>query len=352
LRAATTFFGLGLGNHSFAGNADRYSGSATVNQTGGAIILAASTNNNVELGCANNSPTNHASTYTISGGSLTTIGGANGGNVKIGGSADGASTALLTLSNTGKIVASGAIQGYSGAAGSQAFTFGGGTLVAGSVNMTSLADAVGNATGTLVNNGGTLSPGDSGVAGKTVITGNYSVSASASLSIDVNGATAATAFTNSGAFYDTAAVSGTATLGGNLLVRTNGSYTPTATSAFTILTAGSVSGTFANLSGGRVTVIGSTNTFDVLVTSSSVILTNYSGATATQPLPASITTSSTGSGLVLNWPSGQGWRLQVQTNGLGTGLSTNWVNVSGATSPFTNSPNAANGTVFYRLVWP
>ena len=350
--AATTFFGLGLGNHSFAGNADRYSGSATVNQTGGAIILAASTNNNVELGCANNSPTNHASTYTISGGSLTTIGGANGGNVKIGGSADGASTALLTLSNTGKIVASGAIQGYSGAAGSQAFTFGGGTLVAGSVNMTSLADAVGNATGTLVNNGGTLSPGDSGVAGKTVITGNYSASASASLSIDVNGATAATAFTNSGAFYDTAAVSGTATLGGNLLVRTNGSYTPTATSAFTILTAGSVSGTFANLSGGRVTVIGSTNTFDVLVTSSSVILTNYSGATATQPLPASITTSSTGSGLVLNWPSGQGWRLQVQTNGLGTGLSTNWVNVSGATSPFTNSPNAANGTVFYRLVWP
>ncbi len=278
--AATTFFGLGLGTHSFAGNADRFSGSATVNQTGGAIILAASTNNNVELGCANNSPTNHASTYTLSGGSLTAIGGANGGNVKIGGSADGASTALLTLGNSGKIVASGAIQGYSGAAGSQAFAFSGGTLVAGGVNMTSLADALGNAAGTLVNNGGRLSPGDEGVAGETIITGNYTANAGSTLSIDIKGAAVATAFTNSGAFYDTVAVSGTASLDGNLVVRTNG-FTPTPTSAFTILSAGSVSGAFANLTGGRVTVSGSTNTFAVLVTATSVILTNYSGAGST-----------------------------------------------------------------------
>lgn len=329
---------------------DRFSGSITATQTGGAIILAASTNNNVELGCANNLGTNHTATYSISGGSLSAIGG--GGNVKLGGSADGASTALLTLTNSGKIVASGSIQGYGGAAGSQAFTFGGGTLVAGGVNMTALADAIGNATGTLVNNGGTVSPGDSGVAGKTTITGNYSASASANLSIDLNGATAATAFTDSGAFYDTVAVSGTATLGGNLIVRTNG-FAPAATNAFTILTSSSVSGTFANLTGGRVTVSGSTNTFAVLVTASSVILTNFSGsAAATPPSPASITTTYNGSTLVLSWPSGQGWRLQTQTNTLSIGLNTNWANVSGATPPFTNSPNAANGTVFYRLVWP
>ena len=350
--AATTFFGLGLGNHSFAGNADRFSGSATVNQTGGAVILAASTNNNVELGCANNSPTNHASTYTISGGSLSAVGGANGGNVKIGGSADGASTALLTLTNSGKIVTSGTIQGYAGAAGSQAFTFGGGTLVAGGVNMTSLADAVGSATGTLVNNGGTVSPGDVGVAGKTSITGNYSANSASSLSIDISGATAATAFTNSGAFYDTVAVSGAATLGGNLIVRTNG-FAPAATSAFTILTGSSVSGTFANLTGGRVTVSGSTNTFAVLVTATSVVLTNFSGsAVVTPPSPASITNTYNGSTLTLNWPTGQGWRLQAQTNGLGTGLNTNWSNMTGATPPYVTTPNAANGTVFYRLVWP
>jgi fibronectin-binding autotransporter adhesin len=350
--AATTFFGLGLGNHSFANKADKFSGAATVTQTGGAIILAASTNNNVELGCANSSPTNHASTYTISGGTLTAIGGANGGNINIGGSADGASTSLLTLNGSGKISISGAIQGYSGASGSQAFTFGGGTLVAGGVNMNSLADAVGNAIGTLVNNGGTLSPGDSGVAGKTAITGNYTANSGSTLSIDLNGATAATAFTNSGAFYDTVAVSGTAMLGGNLVVRTNGSYVPSVTSAFTILTGGSVSGTFANLTGGRVTVSGSTNTFGVLVTASSVILTNFSGAASSQPSPASITTTHSGSTLTLNWPSGQGWHLQAQTNSLGSGLNTNWSNVTGATPPFNVTPNAANGTVFYRLAYP
>jgi fibronectin-binding autotransporter adhesin len=350
--AATTFFGLAFGNHAGAGVADKYTGSATVNQTGGAIILAASTNNNVELGCANNSPTNHASTYTISGGSLTAIGGANGGNIKIGGSTDGASTALLTLTNAGKVVVSGTIQGYSGAGGSQAFTFGGGTLVAGGVNMNSLADALGNSTGTLVNNGGTLSPGDSGVAGKTSITGNYTANSGSTLSVDLNGATAATAFTNSGAFYDVVAASGATTLGGNLVVRTNGSYVPSATSAFTILTGSSVSSTFANLTSGRVTVSGSTNTFAVLVTANSVILTNFSGAALSQPLPTIITNTFNGTTLTLNWPAGQGWRLEVQTNSLGSGLNTNWSNVTGATPPLNVTPNAANGTVFYRLVWP
>ena len=349
--AATTFFGLGLGNHSFAGNADRYSGAATVVQTGGAIILAASTNNNVELGCANNSGTNHASTYTISGGSLTAIGGANGGNVKIGGSADGASTALLTLNSSGKIIVSGAIQGYSGAAGSQAFTFSGGTLVAGGVDMSSLADAIGDSTGTLVNNGGTLSPGDSGVAGKTTITGSYSANSSASRSVDINGASIATAFTNSGA-YDTVAISGTASLAGNLIVRTNG-YVPTVASTFTILTAGNVSGTFNNVTGGRVPVVGSTNTFGVLYTPTSVILTNYSGASAgSTPTPAPITYSFNGSAVVLNWPNGQGWVLEAQTNTLTTGLSTNWVRLTGVTSPVTNTVNPTQGAVFYRLISP
>jgi len=349
--AATTFFGLGLGNHSFANVADHYSGAVTATQTGGAIILAASTNNNVELGCANNSPTNNTDTYVISGGSLTAIGGINGGNVKIGGSADGASTALLTLTNSGKIVVSGAIEGYSGAAGSQAFTFNGGTLVAGGVNMSSLGNFLGDSTGTLTNNGGTLSPGDAGVAGKTAITGNYTANAGSTLSIDLNGATAATAFTNSGAYYDTVAVSGATSLGGNLVVRTNG-FTPTATSAFTILTAGSVSGTFANLTGGRVTVSGSTNTFAVLVTASSVVLTNFSGAASSTPPPASITTSYNGSALVLSWPNGQGWVLEAQTNNITTGLSTNWVRQTGVNSPLTNTVNQAKGTVFYRLVYP
>jgi len=44
----------------------------------------------------------------------------------------------------------------------------------------------------------------------------------------------------------------------------------------------------------------------------------------------------------------------VQTNSLGAGLGTNWVDVAGSTT--VNSVNAtldpANGTVFYRMVYP
>jgi hypothetical protein len=59
-----------------------------------------------------------------------------------------------------------------------------------------------------------------------------------------------------------------------------------------------------------------------------------------------------GSQLTLNWPAGQGWQLQAQTNTLGTGLSTGWGNVSGATPPYVIVINPANPTVFYRLTYP
>jgi hypothetical protein len=114
-----------------------------------------------------------------------------------------------------------------------------------------------------------------------------------------------------------------------------------------------VSGTFANLSGGKITVSGSTNTFSVLVTATSVILTNFSASgVVTPPTPATLTNSYNGTTLTLNWPTGQGWRLQAQTNGLGTGLNMNWSDVTGATPPLNLTPNSSNGSVFYRLVWP
>ena len=115
-----------------------------------------------------------------------------------------------------------------------------------------------------------------------------------------------------------------------------------------------MSGTFANVIGGRVTVVGSTNTFGVLYTPTSVILTNYSGTGSSAPSPASITYSyvAGGNSLVLHWPNGQGWVLEAQTNNLTTGLYTNWVRMTSATSPFTNTVNPAKETVFYRLVFP
>ena len=353
--STNTFYGLNVGNHGFANDTLSYCGNAVAVQNGGQLILAGSTNNNFELGAtylASNAKGAKAASYELAGGTLSIVGGKNGGNVHIGGSSDGASSGTLILTNTGKLIASGSISGYpNGVSEVQVFTFAGGTLVASNINVTDLSSFAGGAPGTLVNDAGTLSPGDSGVAGKTTVIGNYTGNSGSTLSIDLNGVTAANSFTNSGAYYDTVAVSGTATLGGDLLVRTN--FAASATNTFTILTAGNVSGTFANLTGSRVTVSGSTNTFAVVVTANSVILTNFSGAAvASPPSPAGITAVYDGSTLTLNWPSGQGWRLQAQTNSLATGLGTNWVNVTGAAPPVPVSPNSANGNVFYRLVWP
>ncbi len=68
-----------------------------------------------------------------------------------------------------------------------------------------------------------------------------------------------------------------------------------------------------------------------------------------------ITTKVNGGNLELSWPADHlGWRLQSQTNSLASGLGTNWVEVTGSatTTTVTNSINAANGAVFYRMIYP
>ncbi len=74
--------------------------------------------------------------------------------------------------------------------------------------------------------------------------------------------------------------------------------------------------------------------------------------TAPAPSPTNITFSVSGGNLILDWPAGQGWQLQSQTNTLAVGISTNWVNVPDAVPPVTNAVAPANGSVFYRLVYP
>jgi hypothetical protein len=55
--------------------------------------------------------------------------------------------------------------------------------------------------------------------------------------------------------------------------------------------------------------------------------------------------------VTLSW-SGEGYRLQTQTNGL-SGAPTNWFDYpGGTTSPVTVPVDSRNGSVFYRLVWP
>jgi hypothetical protein len=76
------------------------------------------------------------------------------------------------------------------------------------------------------------------------------------------------------------------------------------------------------------------------------------------PNPTNLVASLSGRVLTLSWPSDHtGWRLLVQTNSMGSGLNpaTNaWYTVSGSAS--TNSEtitiDPAQGTVFYRMVYP
>ncbi|GEM_PF-5383852 len=70
------------------------------------------------------------------------------------------------------------------------------------------------------------------------------------------------------------------------------------------------------------------------------------------PVPAEITSTlvSGGAEIRLDWPAGQGWRLERQTNSLAVGLSANWVEVA-TEPPYTNAVNIAPST-FFRLVYP
>jgi hypothetical protein len=59
--------------------------------------------------------------------------------------------------------------------------------------------------------------------------------------------------------------------------------------------------------------------------------------------------------LQLSWPADHiGWRLQIQTNSPGAGLRTNWSDVPGSssTSSVITPISAANGSAFFRLIFP
>ena len=70
------------------------------------------------------------------------------------------------------------------------------------------------------------------------------------------------------------------------------------------------------------------------------------------PSPVSLTNAIiNGNQLVLSWPAGQGWTLEIQTNDLNSGFSTNWSTVAlpASAPPYTNTMSSANPSVFYRL---
>src|SRR5439155_3437535 len=75
----------------------------------------------------------------------------------------------------------------------------------------------------------------------------------------------------------------------------------------------------------------------------------------TSTIASNIAVQVTGNQLTLSWPSDNiGWRLQGQTNAIGVGLNDTWFDVTGskATNRVVVTINPANGSAFYRLVYP
>ena len=74
-------------------------------------------------------------------------------------------------------------------------------------------------------------------------------------------------------------------------------------------------------------------------------------------ISTNIDSSVSGNVLTLSWPADHtGWRLQVETNSLGGGYDPAgpWFDVAGSTvvNTLNFTMNPANGTVFYRMVYP
>ncbi|PTX95681.1 PEP-CTERM sorting domain-containing protein [Opitutus sp. ER46] len=116
--------------------------------------------------------------------------------------------------------------------------------------------------------GGWVAPGNS--AGTLTITGDFDLLSTSVLLIELGGTTPGTG-------YDFLDVSGQASLDGTLAVLFVGGYGSLVQSAdtFTFLRAAGVSGTFANLSGGRVFTLDGSGSFAVTIGATSVSLSDF-----------------------------------------------------------------------------
>jgi hypothetical protein len=135
------------------------------------------------------------------------------------------------------------------------------------------ADRAVGGTGTIqgnVTNNGTVAPGNS--PGAITISGAFAEGSGALLKIEIAGKKPADEF-------DTLTVTGAATLGGTLDLSLLDGFVPQAGDQFAIISAQSLTGTFANVTGGHIPLSGGGGQFDVLYTPTGVTLTNF------QPVP-------------------------------------------------------------------
>ena len=176
------------------------------------------------------------------------------------------------LTNSGDILLDGSMTSltvngdYTQSGGSLMLLDGAMALLTGTNNTLTAGMIGGNGTivGDLLNVSGNVSPGAS--PGELSITGDYEQGALATFTVEIGGLVP-------GGSYDHLLVGGDAILDGTLAVSLFGAFTPNALDTFTILSANSLVGTFANAMT-QITVMGG-GTFDVSYTSNSVVLSNF-----------------------------------------------------------------------------
>jgi hypothetical protein len=194
----------------------------------------------------------------------------------------------------------------------------------------------------VVGTGATVSPGTNGNLGiLTATNGNVTLSGMALMKVNESSAT--------NDVLRAATPAASITYGGTLTI-TNLNGTFNLNDSFALFSAASYSGNFA-----------ATN----LPALGAGLAWNWSPANGTlsvvqsvNPNPTNLTALVSGSTLTLSWPPDHtGWRLLVQTNAPGAGLnpaSNAWFTIPGSTfvNSVTNVMDPANGSVYYRMVFP
>ncbi len=183
----------------------------------------------------------------------------------------------------------------------------------------------------LVQAGGTVSPGGANTIGTLSVAGAVTLQGTTYMEVDRNAGSDLLG-------------GGSLSYGGTLQLVNLGDPLQVG-DQFQLFSAPSLSGSFAVSGPAGVQWDTSTLATDGIIKVSAVV----------DATPTNIVTSVTGNQLTLSWPANHiGWRLQVQTNSLSTGLGTNWVDVPGSTTvnTYNASISTANGSVFFRLVYP
>jgi autotransporter-associated beta strand protein len=195
----------------------------------------------------------------------------------------------------------------------------------------------------IVNAGATLAPGES--IGKLLASGNVTLGGTNNQEIARQ-----SLFVSDS---DAVQAGGSIALGGTLNVTFDATHVAALSvgSSFTLFQAvGGLSGNFATVNLPTVDPVNGTNItwINTLSTDGKITVATLGTPPVTTPSPTNITYTVSSGQLILNWPNGQGWLLQGQTNPLTLGLGTNWMYL-GNTSPYTNTFVAPS--VFYRLIY-